>query len=893
MSAICVRWSEKLGLASFLAMGVAVACLADSASAQITPDNTMGGENSTVTSSGTVDAINGGATRGTNLFHSFQEFNVNEGRAAVFTNPAGIENILTRVTGAKPSNIFGTLGVAGNANLFLINPNGIIFGANARLDVGGSFVATTANAISFGDRGVFSATNPSNPGLLSVNPNALLFNQIRAAAIQNNSVADSGLNPSSKFTAEGLRVPDGKSLLLVGGEINMNGGGLSAFGGRVELGGLASAGTVGMNENGNNLSLSFLDGAERSNVFLNNGAQVNVTAAGGGSIAVHARNFEMTHNSGMFAGIATGLGEERTQAGNVEINATGAINLNNGSRITNYVELEARGRGGDVSVTAGSLQLDGGARISAAAFGAGKGGSLTVNASDVQLSGTSADSQIESTLISTADQNSTGDAGDLTINTHTLLVRDGAQIGTGTFSAGKGGSLTVNASDVQLSGESADGQTGSGLFANVDQNSTGDAGDLTINTHTLLVRDGAQVFNGTFSAGKGGSLTVNASDVQLSGEGAISQYPSGLFADAEQNSTGDAGDLTINTDTLLVRDGAQVGASTFEFSAGKGGNLTVNASEVQLIGESADGQYPSGLVVNAQRNSTGDAGDLTINTDTLLVQDGAGVSVSSRGTGTAGNMRINARSIRLNNNALLIADTRSAFVDPNSEQATININSQNLFVNRNSNIFTNAEGENVIGGNINIDTDFLIAVENSDISANSANFRGGNVRIDAFGIFGTQFREVPDDRTSDITASGASPQLGGTVELNIPNIEPNNGLVNLPSIPVDTQVTQACTPSSGQNQSEFVVTGRGGLPPNPTEVLSSDAISIDWVALQPTLENQSSPTPATSSTAPSPAPMVEAQGWEIDRQGKVILTASNVPAQAHNSWQSSARCNPL
>ncbi len=118
--------SWKLGLASWLVIGGALIC-ANCAIAQIAPDTTLGNENSTVTSTGSIDQIDGGAARGANLFHSFEEFNVDEGRAAVFTNPSGIENILTRVTGANPSNILGTLGVAGgNANLFLINPNGII-----------------------------------------------------------------------------------------------------------------------------------------------------------------------------------------------------------------------------------------------------------------------------------------------------------------------------------------------------------------------------------------------------------------------------------------------------------------------------------------------------------------------------------------------------------------------------------------------------------------------------------------------------------------------------------------------------------------------------------------------------------------------------------------------
>ena len=185
-------------------LSFANAFYANCASAQIIPDSTLGNENSTVTSTGSVDSINGGATRGANLFRSFGEFNVGEGRSVYFTNPAGIENILSRVTGGNPSQILGKLGVLGNANLFLINPNGIIFGQNASLDVRGSFVGTTASAIGFGNQGFFSATNPSTPSLLTVNPSALLFNQIRAASIENNSVADAGLDPSSESTATGL-----------------------------------------------------------------------------------------------------------------------------------------------------------------------------------------------------------------------------------------------------------------------------------------------------------------------------------------------------------------------------------------------------------------------------------------------------------------------------------------------------------------------------------------------------------------------------------------------------------------------------------------------------------------------------------------------------------------
>ncbi|GAA6617071.1 filamentous hemagglutinin N-terminal domain-containing protein [Scytonema sp. NUACC26] len=142
-------------------------------------DNTLGAESSVVTpTSPQADRIDGGAIRGANLFHCFSQFHVGEGREVYFANPSGIENILSRVTGSDATRIFGKLGVLGNANLFLINPNGIIFGKNASLDVRGSIVGTTANAIQFGEQGFFSATNPNTPELLTVNPSAFFFTDI-------------------------------------------------------------------------------------------------------------------------------------------------------------------------------------------------------------------------------------------------------------------------------------------------------------------------------------------------------------------------------------------------------------------------------------------------------------------------------------------------------------------------------------------------------------------------------------------------------------------------------------------------------------------------------------------------------------------------------------------
>jgi large exoprotein involved in heme utilization and adhesion len=500
-------------------------------------------------------------------------------------------------------------------------------------------------------------------------------------------------------------------------------------------------------------------------------------------------------------------------------------------------------------------------------------------------------------LGASANRNSTGDAGDLTVRTNTLLVRDGAQVSASTFGTGKGGSLRVDAQNVQLIGTSADGRVSSGLGASAQPNSTGDAGDLTVRTNTLLVRNGAQVDASTFGAGKGGSLSVNASDVQLIGTSANGRIASALSASADLNSTGDGGDLTIKTNTLLVRDGAQVATATF--GAGKGGSLSVNASDVQLIGTSTNGQASSGLFTSAQPNSTGDGGDLTIKTNTLLVRDRAIVTVENRGTGTAGNMTLNARSIRLNNNALLIANTRSPKVDPNREQATININSKDLIMTGNSNIRTNATGENVIGGNININADILAGFENSDITANSDDFRGGNVRINAKGIFGIQFRDIASPNTSDITATGATRQLSGNVQITRPDIDPTSGLIELPInlVDVSQQISTACTPGSRQSQSSFVSTGRGGLPISPTEPLQDTSTLSAWVRLRPSPANSAkttiSPQPiAVSNTTKVAAatPIVEATGWVVDSNGNIELVAQAPSVTPHSPWQTPASC---
>ncbi|MFW5667432.1 MAG: filamentous hemagglutinin N-terminal domain-containing protein, partial [Coleofasciculus sp.] len=178
------RW-QSLVVGSVVLVGMFSTGGNEAVFAQVIPDDTLGAESSVVTPDVIreilSDRIDGGATRGANLFHSFLEFNIGEGRGVYFANPDGIENILSRVTGDNVSTILGRLGVLGEANLFLLNPNGILFGENASLDIEGSFVATTASGIELGEDGVFSATQPRSSRLLSVSPGALFYNAVEAA----------------------------------------------------------------------------------------------------------------------------------------------------------------------------------------------------------------------------------------------------------------------------------------------------------------------------------------------------------------------------------------------------------------------------------------------------------------------------------------------------------------------------------------------------------------------------------------------------------------------------------------------------------------------------------------------------------------------------------------
>jgi filamentous hemagglutinin family protein len=732
--------------------------------------------------------IGGGLQHGSNLFHSFSQFNVDAGATVLFVDP-GVKNILTRVTGNQRSDILGTLGVSGgNANLFLINPNGIIFGEKAKLQVGGSFVGTTANAIQFGNEGFFRASASEVP-LLTVNPSALFY-QSANGSIQNKSSVLVGKD-STGLDVYGLRVPDGQSLLLVGGEVNLNGGRLNAFGGRIELGGLAQAGVIGLDVDHNNLRLSFPENTALADVSFSNGARADVTVNDGGSITVNAGNISISGNTRIFSGIR--VGRVGAQAGDITLNATGAVTVTDGSRIFNRVLSGAQGNSGNINIKAGSLSLSNGGQVQSATFGQGNAGDVNIDVPDGAVTvvgiGAATIPENESRIDSSVEKSTTlaaenGNGGNIKITARELFIRDGGRVNTGTAGRGNAGNILIQVSDLVSLKSLAE----SGIFSNVSAGAVGNGGEINITTRSLSLSGGSQIGASVLSEregnlggqGNGGNVTVNASDsVTISGSSPETGFSSGLFTATETGAEGLAGNITVNTRQFRITDGGivnsqtlnqsnagsiTINATTFEAinggqvittasSSGKAGNITVNATDsITLSGSDPtfaqrstnpifqeekrvqNEGASSGLFASTRTNSTGSGGDIAIATQKLVVQDEAQISVSSKGEGDAGNIDINADNISLDNKGKLTSETASG------DGGDITLEVRDLLLMRRKSQISSDAASDGDGGKITINAPngFIVAplFGNSDITAN-ANFGfGGKIKITAKNMFG-------------------------------------------------------------------------------------------------------------------------------------------------------------
>src|SRR5215510_7262525 len=395
--------------------------------AQITLDGSLGPKGPLTGPNYSIDA-KVGQLRGNNLFHSFGQFNVHTNESATFTGPSTVENVIGRVTGGQQSLIDGQLrSEMPKANMYLLNPSGVMFGLNATLDVPGSFHISTADYLRMADGAKFYANLSQESVLTSAPPAAFGF--------LNGNPAPIAIQGSS------LKVPEGKTLSAVGGDIQITGGSLSAPHGQVNIASVASAGEVipTVSEQGPDLRM---EGFSRlGKIEAAQGAHINTDGEGGGSVVIRGG---------------------RLVVDNATISADTQGNVD-GARV-----------GLDAQITE-DVAITNAGRIGTTVAGAGHGG-------DVRLTAGSVDGSGSATIGSTTLPNSTGNGGSTELKVKQLTLTDGARINTSTSGQGRGGASSVTATDsISISGRDSKGAK-SGLFSNAL--GQGDGGKVSISTPT-------------------------------------------------------------------------------------------------------------------------------------------------------------------------------------------------------------------------------------------------------------------------------------------------------------------------------------------------------------------------------------------------------------------------
>jgi large exoprotein involved in heme utilization and adhesion len=633
-------------------------------------------------------------------------------------------------------------------------------------------------------------------------------------------------------------------------------------------------------------------------------------------------------------------------AGSVTIQATDTVTISGiGSGVSSLVAFTGVGNGSDVNIFARSLSLSDSAQVITTTIGTGNAGNIQINLDDgmsvkngsgvqaitlgkgnagnvvlkaggaISFEGTASNNLpsgvstfVGPTVLGLVGE---GKGGDININARSLSLTNGAQLSASTLAKGDAGNIIIDI-DENVSFDRSTAST------SVEQTGVGKGGNIQISADTLVLTNGAELIATTRGQGDAGNIEINApGSVSFSGTSPIVGASSGLFTSTLPNSTGKGGDISVNTSSLRISNGAVLDARTQNNR--NGGNITLNVKLAEIL---------NGGQILSTSSEAGNAGKITLNaTDKIIINGNdstfnerlekfgsdsnvvdtinasSGLFVRSQSTGSAGNVELTAPQVLLNNTATISAESASG-----DGGNIILLVGDLLLLRRRSQISATAgtDGAGGDGGNININTPlgFIIATpnENSDIIANAFTGSGGRITVKATGIYGIaplsreDLQRLSPDLdpsqvpTNDITAiSQTNPTLSGTVELNTPEVDPNSGLVELPTIPVDSEVAQGCY-SPDYAQSSFVNIGRGGLPPNPKDILTPDTTQIDWVSLKPTNNNRSLPPVTSKPTTSTPKRIVEATGATLNAKGEVVLSANPSTVTPHSYLHTPTSC---
>ncbi|MBL1179192.1 filamentous hemagglutinin N-terminal domain-containing protein [Pantanalinema sp. GBBB05] len=865
------------------------------AHAQITSDGTL---STTVSQFGNNFSITNGSRVGNNLFHSFRQFSVPTGGAAFFNNATTVQNIISRVTGGSVSNIDGLIRANGQANLFLINPAGIIFGPNASVFVGGSFVASTANNVIFADGTRFNTTDTTSTPLLSISAPIGLQLGPNAGAIQTQGT------PALNFFFRPPQLFLAKSVALIGSELNFNSTSLSVPNGQLDLWAVRNAEVMLDPQTGWQLT-SPAAMADWGTITLRQSAYLDTSGATGGAINIRGRGLTVQEGSSIAS--ATGA---FGQGKGINVKTTEFVDLLGISDPQNYPTpgiytsvTGSNAKAGDITIETGRLRITNAAWLqSIISFGFdpvtfqfipinnSKSGNIAVRAADVEVIGYSpfpnsfTGSQSPSAITTLVTSGYNNESGKITIDADRVKLLQGGRISTDLlgsfgpsnpgviFTTGKAGDIAIRATDrLEIEGVIPSGLTAA-VITSIQPGTQGQSGNITIDTGNLAISNGGAVSSALSGYGAAGNIDIRATETSVSDPqiDIASNTVSGITVSVAEGAIGQGGNITLRGDRLRVFNGGQITSSNL--GQGAAGNVTIQVNQIDVEGSHplpSGYQLPSSI--SATSTSRFAAGSVNITADTVRVRNGADLTVSNSGSGDAGNLNISARNIFLDNQASLQAEVNGG------SQGNILLQAKDLLLLRHgSKITTNARGAST-GGNINIQAGFIVAVlkENSDIVANAVLGSGGNIQITTQGIFGLKYQPQLTPN-SDITASSQF-GINGSVQINTIDVDPSSGLVQLSDTLADPSQQIATGCSSGQS-SRFVATGRGGVPQNPTQQVTDDRT---WNDLRDLSAYRQANHPV-AATPTSPTTIVEASGWQRHANGTIELLAQPSPTVVPN-----------
>ncbi len=667
-------------------------------------DKTLGTQ---VSGNGNNFNITGGLNRGQTLFHSFKDFSIPTGGAANFNNPAGTRDIISRVTGGLFSDINGTLNSNG-ANFLLINPNGVVFGPNARLNVGKAFAASTASGVDLVDgqgRQVTFGTNPNGDApLLTINPN-VFFNvsqlNMGAKVPGNAAIINYG-------TLQNQTNNSGQYIGLIGGTVILNGkyggGKIVAPGGRVDLVGLNSAGTVTTNDRG---LLFSSDSLLRGDVSLINGGAVTIRANGtignintffGGTnpsvsgINISANNINFINDlstsnriqSNLESGLDNNIVNTTNPAGDINIDATGKITLDFGG-IFNTLLSGAEGKLGNIKISTKSLDLNNQSRISSNTLGKGNAGNIDIKSTDtinifgvIDLQSPLLVSSKDNLSIISSDTYGKGDTGKITIDAagDLNLVNRGELSSTIQQDAmGNSQGIEIkNARNLNVLNFSTirSKNLGTGNAGNINIKTKGNSTIAgTIDPNLLQERQGSalsSISSSTTGRGDAGKITIDtAGKLSVLNKGGIF---SNVDATGVGNSNGikvDAGELeianrsSIQTTTKQTKLVNNKGGNAGNIDIKTKGNLTISGTENPAILQQKEGVALSSI--SSSTKGQGDAGKITIDTVgklSVLNKGGIFSEIEATGVGNSNGIKIDAGELEIANRSSVQTTTAQA-----------------------------------------------------------------------------------------------------------------------------------------------------------------------------------------------------------------------------------------